>query len=200
MVNDMIELGKGMPDFDRRGNLPPKCWEVTLDDIKEHLVDNFPYSTTRSSRFQCFLRFINELTTNVKSCTRLLINGSFVTKKVNPYDVDFIIVIDSTKLTRTEDNYLNSLISIKNQLRAEYDNYKEMYQNGLIPKERLYGLGLFNYGCDFFRLDKLDNNHPLYQNYLDDKNYWIDWWSHDRYNNPKGFLDLKIDGDDMHEL
>lgn len=173
---------------------------MTLDDIKEHLVDNFPYSTTRSSRFQCFLRFINELTTNVKSCTRLLINGSFVTKKVNPYDVDFIIVIDSTKLTRIEDNYLNSLISIKNQLRAEYDNYKEMYQNGLIPKERLYRLGLFNYGCDFFRLNKLDNNHPLYQNYLDDKNYWIDWWSHDRYNNPKGFLDLKIDGDYMHEL
>ena len=173
---------------------------MTLDDIKEHLVDNFPYSTTRSSRFQCFLRFINELTTNVKSCTKLLINGSFVTKKVDPYDVDFIIVIDSTKLTRIEDNYLNSLISIKNQLRAEYDNYKEMYQNGLIPKERLYRLGLFNYGCDFFRLDKLNNNHPLYQNYLDDKNYWIDWWSHDRYNNPKGFLDLKIDGDDMHEL
>lgn len=196
----MIKLGKGMPDFDSRGNLPPKCWEVTLDDIKENLVDNFPYSTTRLSRFQCLSRFKNELTTNVKSCTRLLINGSFVTKKVNPYDVDFIIVIDSTKLTRREDNYLNSLISIKNQLRAEYDNYKEMYLNGLIPKERLYRLGLFNYGCDFFRLDKLDNNHPLYQNYLDDKNYWINWWSHDRYNNPKGFLDLKINGDDMYEL
>ena len=75
-----------------------------------------------------------------------------------------------------------------------------MYQNGLIPKKRLYRLGLFNYGCDFFRLDKLDNNHPLYQNYLDDKNYWINWWSHDKYNNPKGFLDLKINGDDMHEI
>ena len=75
-----------------------------------------------------------------------------------------------------------------------------MYQNGLIPKERLYRLDLFNYGCDFFRLDKLDNNHPLYPNYLDDKNYWIDWWSHDRYNNTKRFLDLKINGDDMYEL
>ena len=36
-----------MPDFDSRGNLPPKCWEVTLDDIKENLVDNFPYSTNK---------------------------------------------------------------------------------------------------------------------------------------------------------
>ena len=42
MVNKMIELGKGMPDFNSRGYLPPKCWEVTLDDIKENLVDNFP--------------------------------------------------------------------------------------------------------------------------------------------------------------
>ena len=93
------------------------------------------------SRFQCFLRFINELTNNVKSCIRLLINGSFTTKKINPYDLDFIIVIDSKKLTRSEDNYLNSLISFKNQLRAEYDNYKEMYQNGLISKKKLYTLG-----------------------------------------------------------
>ena len=48
----MIEHRKGMPDFDSSGNLPPKCWEVTLEDIKENLVDNFSYSTTRTSRFQ----------------------------------------------------------------------------------------------------------------------------------------------------
>lgn len=188
----MIETAKGIPEFNELGNLPHKCYEVTLEDIKEKLVDNFPNSKTRISRFECFLRFYNELVTNVKSCTRLLINGSFVRNIDDPYDIDFVIVIDSKKLTIEEHVYLNQINHIKNQFRAEYDHYKELYEQDLISKESLYQLDLFKFGCDFFRMDKLYEPHPMYDKYLEKKEYWIDWWGHDRDKNPKGFLDLKI--------
>lgn len=188
----MIETAKGIPEFNKLGNLPHKCYEVTLDEIKEKLVDNFPNSKTRVSRFECFLRFYNNLTENVKSCTRLLINGSFVRNIDDPYDIDLVIVIDSKKLTNEEHAYLNQIRDIKNRFRREYDYYKVLYEQGLISKEALYQLDLFNFGCDFFRMDKLYEPHPMYDKYLEKKEYWIDWWGHDRDENPKGFLDLKI--------
>lgn len=43
------------------------------------------------------MRFYKDLLKNVKSCIRLLIDGSFVENKVNPNDIDFVIIIDSTK-------------------------------------------------------------------------------------------------------
>ena len=196
----MIESAKNMPEFNELGNLPHKCYEVTLDEIKEKLVDRFPNSKTRVSRFECFLRFYNNLIRNVKSCTRLLINGSFVRNIDDPYDIDFVIVIDSKKLTNEEHMYLNQIINIKNRFRAEYDYYKELYEQGLIPKESLYQLDLFNFGCDFFRMDKLYEPHPMYNKYLEEKEYWIGLWGKDRDKNPKGFLDLKIsNGGELNE-
>lgn len=196
----MIESARNIPEFNELGNLPHKCYEVTLDEIKEKLVDNFPNSKTRVSRFECFLRFYNDLIRNVKSCTRLLINGSFVRNIDDPYDIDFVIVIDSKKLTNEEHMYLNQIITIKNRFRAEYDYYKELYEQGLIPKESLYQLDLFKFGCDFFRMDKLYEPHPMYNKYLEKKEYWIGWWGKDRDKNPKGFLDLKIsNGGELNE-
>ena len=58
---NMIESENIVPNFDENGNLPLKCYEVTLDEIKEKFVDAFPNSKTRKSRFECFLDFIEDL-------------------------------------------------------------------------------------------------------------------------------------------
>lgn len=102
------------------------------------------------------------------------------------------MVIDSNKLTIEEHICLTNIRLVKNGYREEYDTYKELYENQMIDKKELYDLDFFKFGCDFFRLDKLYDSHPSYDNYLENKKYWIEWWSHDRYNNPKGFLDLKM--------
>ena len=46
----MIESENIVPNFDKNGNLPLNCYEVTLDEIKEKFVDAFPNSKTRKSR------------------------------------------------------------------------------------------------------------------------------------------------------
>ena len=135
--------------FNELGLLPPGCHEVTLMDIKTFFVDNFPESKTRQSRFDCFIKFYNDLLKNVKSCIRLLIDGSFVENKVNPYDVDFVIVIDSKRLTEDEDNYLKYMMEKKQSYRNEYDYFKNQYECGLISIDKLYELKLFHFGCDF---------------------------------------------------
>ena len=95
----MIETAIGIPEFQENGYLPHKCYEVTLDEIKEKLVDNFPNSQTRQSRFECFMKFYKELLENVKSCIRILIDGSFVENNPNPNDIDVLnISLDNIRL------------------------------------------------------------------------------------------------------
>lgn len=123
---------KNVFEFNESGLLPQGCHEITLEEIKKYFVDNFPESTTRQSRFDCFMRFYKDLLKNVKSCIRLLIDGSFVENKVDPYDIDFIIVIDSKELTIEENNYLDNLIEKKNKYREEYDYYNYLHENDII--------------------------------------------------------------------
>ena len=189
----MIEIDKGIPNFDENGNLPHKCYEVTLDEIKEKLVDNFPNSKTRASRFECFLKFYKELTRNVKSCTVFLIDGSFVTNKQNPRDVDFTITIDSLRLTENEVKYLNKKLREKTRMRKEFLNFEKIVKQGMIKEESLYNLRFYKMGCDFFYITKYPKNHPQFNKYLNKKKEWIDWWGHDREGEQKGFLKLIAD-------
>ena len=189
----MIETDKGIPNFDDNGYLPHKCYEVTLEDIKEKLVDNFPNSKTRKSRFECFLKFYNELIKNVKSCTTFLIDGSFVTNKVNPRDVDFTVTIDTSKLTNNELQYLNKKLHEKTEIRKEFKYYEKYVTQGMIKEESLYNLKFYKMGCDFFYIEKYPMNHQLFKKYLENKEEWIEFWGHDRNENKKGFLKLIVD-------
>lgn len=186
----MIETAKGIPEFNELGNLPHKCYEVTLEEIKEKLVDNFPDSKTRASRFECFLNFYNELLINVKSCTVFLIDGSFVTNKKNPRDVDFTITINSSKLTENEINYLNHIIREKTENRKEFLKFESLAKQGMIKEDSLYNLKFYKKGCDFFYIEKYPINHPYFYKYQNNKEEWIDWWGHDREGEEKGFLKL----------
>lgn len=189
----MIETAKGIPEFNQQGNLPYKCYEVTLEEIKEKLVDNFPNSKTRASRFECFLKFYIELTENVKSCTRLLIDGSFVTNKKNPRDVDFIIIVDSLKLTQSEKVYLENILSKKNDLKREFLRYENFVKLGMLHKSSLYNLRFFKMGCDFFQVVKYEPSHFMHREYVKELDDWISWWGHQRNGDKKGFLNLPVE-------
>ena len=188
----MIETAKGIPEFQDNGYLPHKCYEVTLEEIKEKLVDNFPNSKTRASRFECFLKFYNELTENVKSCIRLLIDGSFVTNKNDPWDVDFVIIVDSLKLTQSEKNYLKDILSEKKIMKQEFLQYENFVKLGMLHESSLYNLRFYKMGCDFFQVVKYDSSHFLYGEYIQERDDWISWWGHQRNGDKKGFLNLPV--------
>ncbi len=197
----LIETAIGIPEFEDNGYLPHKCYEVTLNEIKEKLVDNFPDSKTRQSRFECFMRFYKELLDNVKSCIRLLIDGSFVTNKENPRDVDFIIIVDSLKLTKSEKKYLENILFKKDELKKEFVRYEKFVELGMLHEDSLYNLRFYRMGCDFFQVIKYDSSHLLYEEYVEERDGWISFWGHQRDDSEKGFLNLPVDyGGDLNGL
>jgi hypothetical protein len=71
-----------VPDFDLNGNLPPGVYEVSLGEI-EH---RFTWNDRRKKLFEGLRAAINNLSqANVK---RVWIDGSFVTNKDAPNDID----------------------------------------------------------------------------------------------------------------
>ena len=63
----------------------------------------------------------------------------------------------------------------------------------MLNENSLYNLRFYKMGCDFFQIIKYHPTHFLYNEYLDDKKEWIDWWGHKRDVSKKGFLNLIVD-------
>jgi len=78
----MKEKTTPIPQFDKNRNLPPGIYKVTLDDIEDQLT----WNEKRKELFTGLSLAISNLkSANVK---RVWIDGSFVTNKDEPNDID----------------------------------------------------------------------------------------------------------------
>ena len=84
-----------MLKFDSKGHLKP--YEPIVCDVKDlkiHFVDAFT-SVTRSINYTKYVKYSDDLKALLGGVEiTQWINGSFVTKKINPKDIDFINFID----------------------------------------------------------------------------------------------------------
>jgi hypothetical protein len=71
-----------IPDFDTNGNLPIGIHEATLEEFKEHFAINL----IRLDLFEKLKHVIFLL--NRFNCRAIFIDGSYVTSKINPNDID----------------------------------------------------------------------------------------------------------------
>lgn len=77
----------------------PPLWpqgfhELSLTDVKKACVSAFELSTTREDLMAALELVIEQLNTKGIS-GRIWLDGSFVTKKISPKDIDFILVAES---------------------------------------------------------------------------------------------------------
>lgn len=77
----------------------PPLWpegfhSVTLDQIRVRCVQEFDLSTKRKALMDSFAVIIDYLAQVGVTC-EVWLDGSFVTAKINPSDIDFIAVVDS---------------------------------------------------------------------------------------------------------
>ena len=87
-MNELLE-------FSNKGFLIPSSnITVSLEDFRTTFVSNFQLSKTREKLFENYIIYSNELkqTLNLKELKQW-INGSFVTKVVNPKDVDLVTFV-----------------------------------------------------------------------------------------------------------
>jgi hypothetical protein len=92
-------------EFDRDGLLTPYEEIITdLQHIEEFFVDNFPLSFTRRKLFSNYLDYLNEFSSQITPNFVQWINGSFVTKKRNPNDIDFVVFLDYQLFEQRQEN------------------------------------------------------------------------------------------------
>lgn len=91
------------PNFDIHGNLTPyEVIKMNLADLEEGFVNSFPDSITRARLFQNFSEYLFGLRQLVDESIIVWVDGSYITNKKNPRDVDFVTFIDYKKFEANE--------------------------------------------------------------------------------------------------
>src|SRR5262245_19470925 len=78
-----------LPAFDSQGNLPEGVYKASLDEV----IARFGQGTPQRQLVTARLRRIYELARATGKLERFVIFGSFITAKLEPNDVDIILVV-----------------------------------------------------------------------------------------------------------
>lgn len=155
---------KKFSGFDKKENLPPGVYNMTLTEVEELFSKN--KSKIRNNIMEEYKKHLKEIK-NTGYCLEHWIDGSFVTLKEKPNDIDTLTEFDGKKVDENNDwKLIHELI----------DNSKEN-TNGLC-----HSLKLYRYPSD----QKED-----YLKYINQKRRILfKLFGKDRNNNKKGFVRL----------
>ncbi len=81
--------------FTELGFLTPATGiETTIETIEEQFVRVFPNSETRQRLFENFQNYLDRFQHEIFHWFEMWVDGSFVTRKENPEDIDFVVFLD----------------------------------------------------------------------------------------------------------
>lgn len=101
-----------IPGLNADGLLPPGRHSATVDDVRAAFVDSFPASPNRVELLEAWIGLRRDIELLV-SPYRQWLDGSYVTAKLEPGDVDIVTFIDPTligRLTPLEQKALSVLL------------------------------------------------------------------------------------------
>lgn len=149
-------------NFDDKGNLfPYEPIEVNLDTSETYFVTAFPTSKTRKRLFENYLRYIYRFQDKVFPFFEQYINGSFVTQKENPKDIDIVTFLD-------------------------YEVYEK---RGKLDK--FWSFSLEDEGIDAYIVEDFPKSHPEFMVTKLSKARWKELYSNDRQKiHRKGFIKI----------
>ena len=158
--------------FDIRGNLTPyELVEVPVAVFRETFVDSFEENSTRHGLWANFERYLAELRAQVGEPVRVWVNGSFITIRHDPDDMDIVV-----------------FLALK---------FYEKHEALIETRFRFPGSKLFYPGIDAYDVKIFPEEHPKHFFSRSDWAYWYDWFSKSRSNRfekgyKKGFVQLKF--------
>lgn len=141
---------------------------MSLQEFQINFVDSFSLDSKRHEIFLNYQRFLNDFSKEVTTDFVQWINGSFVTRKQNPRDIDFVTILDHVVFQEKE-----RLIENKFRLLAA----REIYS------------------VDAYTIRKYPETHPKYNICRDELVYWNHWFSYSKKNQAKkkfskGFVEI----------
>ena len=154
-------------EFDEMGNGKPYTFiSLTYTECEEILVNQFPSSITRKSNWKNFLEFHKDIENVSKYNVKHWIDGSFVTKKLNPKDIDVVSFVRPENLTTALQQF--------DMQRSDPKGYVQS-----------------KYNIDNYIIVDLTVSHPYYDKMQEQIKYWSTFFSTDRNNNPKAIVRLE---------
>lgn len=92
-----IDKDRKIPAFLDKYHLPPGIHECRLDDFRARFAET---SKRRKVIWLVFLKFLDELKKNNMEPSSVILDGSYVTGRRNPGDLDCIFIIDPDKVKK----------------------------------------------------------------------------------------------------
>ena len=151
-------------NFDEFGNLTPyQAIEVDVDTLEAYFVTAFPKSKTRKRLFENYLRYIYRFQDEVFPFFEQYVNGSFVTQKENPKDIDIVTFLD-------------------------YEVYQKRGDQVL---DKFWTFSLEDEGIDAYLVEDYPKNHSLFPKTNAFRKEWIKRYSNNfPFDRNKGFLKI----------
>jgi hypothetical protein len=132
---------------------------MDLDDLRRLCVDGFPTSTNRKSLADAF----EEVVDSAAECAlsyEIWVDGSFLTSKLDPADVDAVFVFNPGAVAE-----------------AEYDAQALVQQIGKNLRDET--------GCDTYVVLAFPAGHPLHQEAVRRLQHWLAQFGYDRSGSPR---------------
>ena len=128
--------------------LPPGFHRKSLSELRQTCVDDFPASRTRDSIMQGLEAVVHSLL-EAGICGDLWVDGSFLTKKIDPNDVDLLLHI--------KPNFYQTATAEQKQMIRWFgeDNLKDDYR------------------CDSYVMREYPQGDPLEAENEWERSYWI---------------------------
>jgi len=156
-------------NFDIRGYLKPyEKIETSYKEFRDNFVLPFDQNSTRHQLFNHYEKYTQDFSERVTSNFSQWINGSFVSSKRNPGDIDIVSLID----------------------------YRVAEEKSLIIRSEFIGEAVSKkYGIDAYLLIIYPENHKLHSWTSTDLLYWNDWFGTSKMQKqqkryPKGYLEI----------
>lgn len=157
--------------FDIRGFLKPSGkTQIDLIALQAGFVQPFDIDSNRKELFEGYLRYNQDLKRLIGNQQyKQWVNGSFISTKLNPKDIDLISLIEYQIIDQHEAK-LNQFIKQEGQKA---------------------------YGVDGYIVRVYPKDHPHYIRTQSDLAYWEHWFSNSRKSRnrqryPKGFIELNF--------
>jgi hypothetical protein len=147
--------------------LPPGTHVTEVVEVERRLVQMFESSITRKDIYRGW-RDRRQALFDLVPLEYEWLDGSFVTAKQNPRDLDVVTFIEGT--------------AIDSLSKADRDRLLEHF---LRPRTKL------RFGCDAYLVAIRPPAHPSFNLYERQRRYWDTWWGHERDGTEKGYLEAR---------
>lgn len=136
------------------------------EQMRQLCVTKFPLSTAREPIMIGLERLIGELASRSVS-TDVWVDGSFVTEKINPADVDVVLCTDGRVYDEGTDQQRALLHTVNANLKEDL-------------------------GCDSYLFLEYPQGHPLYEEGRRLREYWLRQFGVSRSGEPKGIAVIEV--------